>query len=282
MPGQTIEYATTVGSLGGLGTGVATALAANVGSAGAPVTFNGALGTPSSGTLTNATGLPVAGLHANVLRKVDRFDEFMDFVNGVTGGSVSSSVSGTSAANSANSIVVSGRPGVNQSTTGTDTTGRAGYLSSSGMHVFANGVHSYETDIRIPILSTVGEEFILRIGFIDTVSADSTDGAYLIYDRLTSVNWIMGTAQGGTRTATASALEVAAAAWLRLKVVVNAAGTSVEYFVDGVSIGTVATNIPGAGQNIGFGAFIIKSAGTTARTMETDWYRALISLTASR
>lgn len=44
----------------GLGTGVATALAIAVGSAGAPVTFDGALGTPSSGTLTNATGLPVA------------------------------------------------------------------------------------------------------------------------------------------------------------------------------------------------------------------------------
>jgi len=44
----------------GLGTGVATALAVNVGSAGAPVLFNGALGTPSSGTLTNATGLPIA------------------------------------------------------------------------------------------------------------------------------------------------------------------------------------------------------------------------------
>jgi hypothetical protein len=43
------------------GTGVATALAANVGSAGAFTTFNGAGGTPSSLTLTNATGLPVAG-----------------------------------------------------------------------------------------------------------------------------------------------------------------------------------------------------------------------------
>lgn len=37
------------------GTGVVTALAVNVGSAGAFVTFNGALGTPSSGTLTNCT-----------------------------------------------------------------------------------------------------------------------------------------------------------------------------------------------------------------------------------
>ena len=44
------------------GTGVATALAINVGSAGSPVVNGGALGTPSSGTLTNATGLPVAGI----------------------------------------------------------------------------------------------------------------------------------------------------------------------------------------------------------------------------
>lgn len=45
--------------ISGLGTGVATALAINVGSAGSPVVNNGALGTPSSGTLTSCTGLPV-------------------------------------------------------------------------------------------------------------------------------------------------------------------------------------------------------------------------------
>ena len=48
-----------VGSITGLGTGVATALAVNVGSAGAFVVNGGALGTPNSGTLTNATGLPL-------------------------------------------------------------------------------------------------------------------------------------------------------------------------------------------------------------------------------
>jgi hypothetical protein len=41
------------------GTGVATALGVNTGSAGAFVVNGGALGTPSSGTLTNATGLPI-------------------------------------------------------------------------------------------------------------------------------------------------------------------------------------------------------------------------------
>jgi len=59
-----------VGNITGAGTGVLTALAVNVGSAGAPVVLGGALGTPSGGTLTNATGLPistgVSGLATNV------------------------------------------------------------------------------------------------------------------------------------------------------------------------------------------------------------------------
>lgn len=46
--------------LAGAGTGVAAALGVNVGSAGAVVVNGGALGTPSSGVLTNATGLPLA------------------------------------------------------------------------------------------------------------------------------------------------------------------------------------------------------------------------------
>jgi hypothetical protein len=43
------------------GTGVLTALGINIGSAGAPILFNGAGGTPSSITLINGTGLPIAG-----------------------------------------------------------------------------------------------------------------------------------------------------------------------------------------------------------------------------
>lgn len=55
--------------ISGLGTGVATALAVNVGSAGAPVLFNGALGTPSSGVATNLTGT-AAGLTAGTASAV--------------------------------------------------------------------------------------------------------------------------------------------------------------------------------------------------------------------
>lgn len=48
------------------GTGVATALAVNVGTAGSPVVNGGALGTPSSGTVTNLTGTASININGTV------------------------------------------------------------------------------------------------------------------------------------------------------------------------------------------------------------------------
>ncbi len=75
---RTISY-NTIGAQPTIsfGTGVLTALGVNIGSAGAPVLFNDALGTPSSGTATNLTGLPistgVSGLGSNVATMLATF-----------------------------------------------------------------------------------------------------------------------------------------------------------------------------------------------------------------
>ena len=50
----------------GLGTNIATALAVNVGTAGAPVINGGVLGTPSSGTVTNLTGTASININGTV------------------------------------------------------------------------------------------------------------------------------------------------------------------------------------------------------------------------
>jgi len=55
-----------IGDVTGLGTGVATALGVNIGSAGAPVVLGGALGTPSSGTVTNLTGTASININGTV------------------------------------------------------------------------------------------------------------------------------------------------------------------------------------------------------------------------
>jgi hypothetical protein len=57
---QTSPLSVSLGGTGisSFGTGIAAALGVNIGSAGAPVLFNGAAGTPTSIVLTNATGSP--------------------------------------------------------------------------------------------------------------------------------------------------------------------------------------------------------------------------------
>lgn len=78
-----------VGSITGLGTGVATALGVNVGTAGAFVVNGGALGTPASGVGTNltgtASGLTAGGVVANGVTRAMEAQGVARSVIGVTG-----------------------------------------------------------------------------------------------------------------------------------------------------------------------------------------------------
>ena len=70
------------------GTGVLTALGTNVGSAGAFVTFNGALGTPSSGTVTNLTGTASININGTVGATTATTGKFttLEYSSTLTGG----------------------------------------------------------------------------------------------------------------------------------------------------------------------------------------------------
>ena len=107
-----------------------------------------------------------------------------------------------------------------------------------------------------------------------TNSNDPTDGIYFRYHRATGLNWLLGTANASTRTNTDSGTAVDTS-WVKLRTVVNNAGTSIEYFIDDVSQGSVTTNIP-ATKDIGSSFRTKKTAGTLNRTFLVDNYKQAI------
>lgn len=176
--------------------------------------------------------------------------------------------------------------GVIQLSTGTTTTGLANRSLGGGVVVgiilFGGGVMTFQTLINIPTLSTAGEEYDIIVGMIDGTAGTHVDGAYFKYDRNTSVNWLRGTASNSVVTETDSGT-VVATGWTTLKIVVNAAATSIEYFVNGVSVGSNTTNIPtAAGREVGICWEISKSAGTTARLLNADYVTLNQTFTTAR
>ncbi|MGL5830926.1 MAG: choice-of-anchor Q domain-containing protein, partial [Candidatus Altimarinota bacterium] len=201
---------------------------------------------------------------------------YHDMLGVTTDSAISSQVSGTSAANSATAITsVAAHSGVVQHTTGTTATGRAAMMSINPNNILLGNswYWRYDSMVRITTLSDGTNRFIYRNGFLDSPSAEPTDGVYFRYsDNLNTGQWQLVCRSNGTETATASTSAPAAATWYRLTIIVNPAGSSAEFFVDGTSIGTCASNLPtGAGRGTGFGSFMLKSVGLTARTIDLDY-----------
>jgi len=118
-------------------------------------------------------------------------------------------------------------------------------LASNVALVLGGGQIQFEFLIHIPVLSNATNEYIQRWGFGDTSGANQANGVYFSYDRASSGNFFrIVTANASTRTTTVTGTAVAAGTWYKLRAVINAAGTSVEYFINGISVGTIATNIP--------------------------------------
>lgn len=178
-----------------------------------------------------------------------------------------------------------GHIGMARMTTGSGATNRS--LLNDGHNggwIFSGGEAIFETVINITTLSDGTETYTLRLGWVDSGTADGADGVFFRYTHsVNSGNWQLVARNNSVETATNSSTAVTAGAWQRLTIVVNAAGTSAEFFVNGVSIGTAASNIPvGAGRVTALYINLTKSAGTTARTVFVDYVYAKKSYSTPR
>lgn len=231
-------------------------------------------------------------------RRSTKFELFADFISvpiqssSAAGGSddFCSYISGAGAGTSSYATSpVGNRPGVIALSAGTTNTGVNSIFAGSGLKA-GEGAWIIETDVRVPTLSTISERFVIKVGLFNEITAiDETDAISFIYDEggvstgsAASANWQICTANSSTRTYTTSSVAVGANTWHKLKIEINAAGTSVEFFVDGASVGTHATNIPTGARNVTMAAGIFKSIGTTDRSFHMDYYSAELTFTTPR
>jgi hypothetical protein len=179
------------------------------------------------------------------------------------------------------------RPGQVSLETGTTNAGLASLLSN---YVFANsafafgaGAYTFETDVYIPDLSTAAEEYIIKIGWSDVILAAAVDGVYFTYDRTANVNWLCVTANNSARTITDSGVAVAAGAWIRFKIVINALGTVADFYINDVLVVTNIANIPTGNARItSLMMAIQKTVGATTRRLVADWTWLHYDLSVSR
>lgn len=154
------------------------------------------------------------------------------------------------------------------------------------------GAFVYETSINLANLSTVTERFRFISGLgAATGTAAETDGVFLIYDEggtsngtAASANWQCVTVANSVRTLTTTSTAVTAAAWHKLRIEINAAGTSVAFYVNGTLIATHTTNIPlySASRFVIVKQGIFKTIGITNRIIYVDYLGYENILTTSR
>ena len=116
------------------------------------------------------------------------------------------------------------------------------------------------------------------------------DGAYFLYDSqgvstgsAASGNWQIVTCSNSVRTFTTTSVAIDNTNLQKLRIDVNAAGTSVVFYIDDVSVGTHTTNIPtGASRVFGNGVYLQKSAGGTSRTLDVDYLYMKTKFTTPR
>lgn len=129
----------------------------------------------------------------------------------------------------------------------------------------------YEAIFQVSDLSDGTDTYWIRLGFIDTVTADQVDGVYFEYDSTADASFSCKTAANSVRTTVDSTIDVAADTWYHLRVEVDAA-TTARFYINGTQrCGDVTTNIPtGVGRETGYGFAFFKSVGTTARSVFID------------
>jgi hypothetical protein len=135
------------------------------------------------------------------------------------------------------------------------------------------GVLTFETRIKIPVLSVAAQRFACYIGLQNGITSAPTDYIRFEYsDNLNSGKFLCVSCVGGVTTTSDSLITAVADTWYIMQIVSNSDATSIAFYIDGNLVATITTNIPSAVYMHTVNQ-IIKSVGTTQRDLYVDYVK---------
>lgn len=197
--------------------------------------------------------------------------------NGGGAGSVGISVVGVDSTEKAS--------GVLSCTTATSTGGGAGIINTTYLMTFGFGFqYTLSHRTAISALSDGTDTYTVRVGFSSSASTTPGDGAYFRYTHGTnSGKWQAVTVSNTTETAQDTGIAPTALVYQVFKIVVDSTAANVYFYIDGVLVNTITTNIINSSSRIcGQVASIIKTAGSTARILYVDFWEMITERVTAR
>lgn len=149
-------------------------------------------------------------------------------------------------------VTGNGYMGIHQLSSGSNTNGKAAVASSDWDDKIRLGTNEllYEIRVQFTLSSASAGPSVGVFGLSNLVWNSSTAinshtstsaGVYFNY----SSAGLVGMCKNGGSTSSTSAIAITANQWYKLKAVINGTGTGVDFYVDGVKLGsTITTNIP--------------------------------------
>jgi hypothetical protein len=230
---------------------------------------------------------PTAAMNSRFVHHLE--DDFM--LSGITVASTSKEPGElswwmTQSAAATNSVQASeaDHPGIYRAVTGA-TSGNNSAIHMMGAaattsSTMANQIAEFTWIVRIPTITTV----ICKVGLCQDASDGAaatygTNGVWFEFSSAASANWRCYTRSASTSsTALSTGVAVTANNWYVLRAVRNTT-TNWEFFVNDVSRGTIATNLPTTAVNIGG---IVQTATTAARNLDFDYFSCITEVLGNR
>lgn len=164
-------------------------------------------------------------------------------------------------------------PGIWTLNCGTTTTGITSIsLGTVNNIALSGGEMVIPFRFRVPTLAVGGQSFAITCGLRSSWIGAANERLEIAYDDTTNAGKVfLVAAQGGVVVTANGTTTVAANTWVSGKIVVNAAGTQADLYINnsGTPEATLSSGLPN--QAMSLGSLIAKVSGTSARTIDLDY-----------